>query len=251
MTLSDADLAGFALGVSSVAGVLLAVLGSMLVFVRGRTATNELEGVSQVEAAANTLYEILLRDKPQAYDYLGGEPVYTDFAQLISAMAAPHAAEDIPSFISWRTQTEKVIQLSQKQEKLTRESGTLRDFHTRFVDAMRHLDRAVQFVFSSVVIQQRVAGRLKRAVISAALVVGVSIPMTLIARFQYEQGVSDTVNLILAGLLMIGIMWVIGLLLSLTRMLVMSGDALVEREAEQHVGRAALAEARSRLRRRR
>ena len=77
---------------------------------------------------------------------------------------------------------------------------------------------------------------------------GVSLPITLIARIQYEKGVSDVVNLILAGLLMLGVMLVFGLLLSLTRMLLTSSYTWVEREAEKQVGRAALAEARARLR---
>lgn len=247
MTISDGDLTIFAVGVSSVAGVILAILVSMLIFIRGRIISNERDGLAQVEDAAGSMYQILLGDSPQACNYFGGVPTYDAFMGLISPMYGAHSVEDIPDFFSWRIRSNDILKISQEQEKLTLHSLALRGFHTRFVAAMRQVDRAVQFIFTAVVFQRRISETIRWAIWSAALLLGTGVPIALISSTRSNQGLPDSLNIIVASLLLLVFLSLIGFVLWLTRLLMISGSASLDKEVEKRVGKEALAAARTAL----
>ena len=108
--IDDAELSRFALGVAPVAGVILAVLASIFLFILNRRWSEEMNAVSQVRGHMENLSNLFVAEVRKARLYFAEEE-YDEFTGYISWLRAIDSFENLPDHFDWRDKI-KTVQAS-------------------------------------------------------------------------------------------------------------------------------------------
>lgn len=229
------------MGVAPVAGVMLAVLVSILVFQLARISAAERESITQVRTAADKLYELLRSNIPLFFTYFEGVNDFEGFRHRITLLSRLHSVERVPDYITWRTHTAEILMLSVRNADRFNQAEDISEgedrFHTDFVDLMSELDAGIQHNHASVIVPRRVAGLVKVAVSLTSFLLLISISTALAAELRYGEGIPDYWNLALAALSISLIMFLVILLGALVFEVGSSSGKAIDAAAERHIKR--------------
>ena len=134
--LDDAGLGRFALGIVPVAGVLLAVLASLLVFILSRLGSDECDVVDIVRSAANRIYQLILTQASVSQKYFESLETYNSFEEAVLRLTFVESTNLVPDYISWRTRVAELISTAPARNAVM---GSMddkqRQFHATFMDS--------------------------------------------------------------------------------------------------------------------
>jgi len=204
--LSDAHLGQFSLGVLAAAGVLLAVLISMLVFLLNRIANDELVAIERVSTAASDMTAHWHPENVQANRIFAGVTSATEVRLSIVSLQAIAVFSQIPPWDEWRTRLEAVtirvvglVKHYGSTPNLNQQERQDKTFLDGFSRWMFRLDQAIQFAYTAVILPKRHAKWMSRSIKMAVVVVVVSIVTSLLALAQSGgDGTGDGWNIWIA-----------------------------------------------------
>ena len=158
MTFTDDAFSLFVIGLIPIGATFLALSGAAVIFLLDRWHELELDYFEEVRSSATALTSFLHNTVESPACYLTPLDSYNNFAILITSLGVTTSTDNIPNYIDWRIDTEKISSASTEFGRVVEDHNqktlagifvrnipydNLR-FHGQFVDFMQSVDTSIQ-----------------------------------------------------------------------------------------------------------